>query len=132
GGRGGSDARGRILDHEAFGPRNAHPRRHVQQQVRCGLAVRHLAGGNEARLEEPGEPGGREAGPDTVQRPRASDTLGRTQTRAPALVTQSDESLSNDTNRAVVAKVGQGASGRLLHSFLIPLGTTGDDTPESG
>jgi hypothetical protein len=48
------------------------------------------------------------------------------------LVTQSDESLSNDTNRVVVAKVGQGTSGPLLHSFLIPLGTTGDDSPENG
>ena len=52
--------------------------------------------------------------------------------RAAALVTQSDESLWKDTNRAVVAKVGQGRSGPLLHSFLIPLGIAGDDTLENG
>jgi hypothetical protein len=50
----------------------------------------------------------------------------------PALVTQSDESQCKDKNRAVVAKVGQGTSDRLLHSFLLSLGTTGDDTPQSG
>jgi len=48
----------------------------------------------------------------------------------PALVTQSDESLWKDRNRAVVAKVGQDVFGRLLHSFLLPLGTTGDDALE--
>jgi hypothetical protein len=48
------------------------------------------------------------------------------------LVTQSDESQCKDKNRAVVAKVGQGTSDRLLHSFLLSLGTTGDDTPQSG
>jgi hypothetical protein len=48
------------------------------------------------------------------------------------LVTQSDESLWKDRNRAAVAKVGQGTSGRLLHSFLLPLGTTGGDSPENG
>src|SRR5262249_61195234 len=43
--RGGSHTSRRILDHDAVGGLNTHPRRCVREQIGCGLAVADVACG---------------------------------------------------------------------------------------